>query len=168
MTESPQNRLSASMAEKDLQSVKKSLAELTKSMPFLIGLNALEKKRLTKINTSNKVFVEDIIKTFDLNKSIIPNFISQDEIAKDLTLFHQLDEIEFQLSEILEKVRCTRKLAGSEAYGAALMIYQLIKTATKAGVPGAAASFELLKDRFSASTGRPKKENPAPVQQDQL
>lgn len=168
MTETPQNRLSASMAEKDVQSVKKSLAELAKAMPFLIGLNETEKRRLTKINTSNKVFVEDVIKSFDVNKAIIPNFISPEEISKDLALYDQLDEIEFQLADVLEKVRCTRKLAGSEAYGSALMVYQLIKTATKAGVPGAAASFEVLKDRFSKSTGRKKKGSQDPVQLNEL
>lgn len=152
MSNTPQNKLSAAMSEKDILAVKKSIADIVKSMPFLIGLSEGEKKRMTKMNTANKVFVEDVIKTYDSIKPILPNFISVDEVSRDLQLFDQLDEVEVQVEELLEKVRSTRRLAGSEAYSSALMIYQLLKTASKAGVPGSAANYSFLKSRFSQTS----------------
>ena len=158
MSVTPQNRMSAEITDKDLQSIKKSLAEIHKSMPFLIGLKGSDRKRLAKINSTNKIFVEDVIRTYDNIKAILPDYLSGAEMKKDLLLFEQLDGLEMQIAELHEKISCTRQLAGSEAYTAALTVYQLMKTASAAGVPGAAAHFTILQERFAKYGGKQKKQ----------
>ncbi|GAA0537707.1 hypothetical protein [Chitinophaga japonensis] len=145
----PLNRVSATITAEDLQAVRQSITAITEKLPFLTGLTDDEKKRLPKIDGSNKTFVEDALQAIKTNSTLVPSFVNPEEMSKDLALFMQLDEIHLLLQELTEKVRSTQTVAGSEAYSSALMSYRLFQAAAQAGVPGAASIFNHLRQRFS-------------------
>ncbi|MBK7874135.1 MAG: hypothetical protein IPJ74_27555 [Saprospiraceae bacterium] len=55
------NRVSASLNPDDFNAIKQAIQEIRNRMPFLLGLTLEERKKLAKINRSNKLFVGDAI-----------------------------------------------------------------------------------------------------------
>lgn len=143
------NRLSVTLTETQMQNVKAAFATIYAELPFLIGLTAEERQSIPKINDSNKTFTEDGANVAANNGSFLPGYFNSGDVVMDITLFQQLDEIFLLSDQLNEKIFDTRMLAGSEAYVNALTIYRLVEAAAKAGVPGADAAYELLKQRFN-------------------
>jgi len=124
------------------------LADATQTMPFLLGLNEAERRRLPMIRRENKLFVEEAVRALEQNQRLLPGYMNPLEMGKDLKLHEQLLEIELQIGQLFEQVRHTRMLAGSEAYQAALVFYKMAKAASVAGVPGTHVVVEKLRERF--------------------
>jgi len=143
------NRLSVVLTETQMQNIKAAFAVLYQELPFLIGLTVDERQTLPKINDTNKTFTEDAANVAESNGSILPGYFNPGDVVVDLTLFKQLDQIFLWSNQLNEKIFDTRMLAGSEAYVNALTIYRLVEAAAKAGVPGADAAYDLLKERFN-------------------
>ena len=128
------NRISHDMTDEQRDRILDLFAQISTEMSFLIGLNKGERQSLPKINKSNKLFVEDCVLASERNDAVIPTYISSAELKKVLELYI--------------KIRDTQMLAGSEAYSSSLMIYQMYKLAANAGLPGAQAIYDSMKDRF--------------------
>ncbi len=148
MTNLFNNRLSVTLTDSDLQSALALIQQLDSNLPFLIGLTDQERMVLPKINRSNKLFVDDALQAMRSNAFLMPMYIDQTELEKDLVLFEQLSEIEQLLTRLLTKVSHTRTLAGSEAFAASLMFYRMAKAAAQSGLPGAEAVADRLGRRF--------------------
>ncbi len=142
------NRLSVQMTDADLQTVLATIQQLDSNMPFLIGLTEQERMTLPKINRSNKLFVDDALQLLRANANLMPMYIDQTELEKDIVLFEQMSEVEQLLTRLLTKVSHTRVLAGSEAYTASLLFYRMAKAAAESGLPGAEAVSDRLARRF--------------------
>ena len=69
----------------------------------------------------------------------------------DYQLFTQLDELLGLVRQVLERLEDTQMLAGSEAYVAALSAYKLFTAAADAGIAGADAIADSLRQRFVSS-----------------
>lgn len=143
------NRLNTVMANADIDAVKKSIKDIYGSMPFLIGLTTDERVTLPKISENNKVFVGDSINALVNNAPMLPSYLNVADIKSDLTLYEQLDELEMLALQLVEKIQDTRMLCGSEAYASSLAAYRLFEAAASAGIPGADAIYNALKQRFA-------------------
>lgn len=69
-----------------------------------------------------------------------------------MTLFNPLDDLEGIANPLCERIQDTKIWAGSEAFVSALALYRLFGSATDAGVPGADAIVDPLKERFTQTT----------------
>ncbi len=149
------NRLNVTMTAAQVTSVKTALQTIATNMPFLIGLTVEERIALPKINISNKAFTEDAINAVVNNAGILPAYINAATMQNDYQLFVQLDELLGLMRQLVEKAEDTQMLAGSEAYVAALSSYKLFGAAAEAGLLGADAIVDSLRQRFipSATTG---------------
>ena len=143
------NRISVEIEDTELAKIKSYLQSTAASMPFLIGLTIDERIALPKMNDSNKTFVEDAMNAIINNSDMLPGYFNAKELAKDLMLFKQLDELYLLASQLAEKINDTRLLCGSEAYVTALTAYRLFDAAAKAGIAGADTINDLLKVRFA-------------------
>ena len=92
----------------------------------------------------------------------MPAYISPASLQKDLDLYNQLDSIESRLSNLLQKISDTKRLAAHEAYSAALTAYKLFEAAHDAGIPNATNSYLRLRQRFQNQGGRPNDTTPTP------
>lgn len=142
------NRVSANLTPEDFNAVKQAIQEIGYRMPFLIGLTLEERKKLAKINRSNKLFVADAVDVARENPTVLPYYLTVEELEKDFSLFQQLNEILLPLEQLYEKVRDTQILAGSEAYQTSLVLYKLTRVAAEAGLPGMDTAHAKLKVRF--------------------
>jgi hypothetical protein len=149
MSNNSNNRISVTLTEDAVNNIKVAVNHILDAMPFLIGLTPEERKSIPKINDSNKTFTEDGVKAINNNLHMLPAYFLTAEINNDLVLFNQLDEVDLIISQLSEKIKDTKMLAGSEAYVSALTAYRLFDAAAKAGVPGADAVNDLLKERFA-------------------
>lgn len=147
------NRLSVTLTEEVIASVITKINEINTLLPFLIGLTPSERISLPKISKSNKLFVDDALNSMKTLPKLLPSYIKPEEIAKDYTLYEQLNSISLYLDELAEKVNDTRTLAGSEAYSASLMAYRMYKAATDSGIPGADVLYQRLHQRFANQGG---------------
>ena len=149
------NRLSLTISPADLTTVNTAGQTIATTLSFLIALTEEERERLFGVNVNNKVFIEEAFEEAQNNGTILPGYIQVAELEKDLTLFNQLGDLLSYLRNLLQKMEDTQRLAGHEAYALSLAIYQLYKSAAEAGIPGAAASYERLRERFDISKTPP-------------
>ncbi len=143
------NRLNVSATTAQITAVKAALQTISTNLPFLVGLTTEERIALPAINVNNKAFTEDAINAAVNNTSLIPSYVNVPNMQNDLTLFTQLDELILLTKQLLERLEDTQLLAGSEAYTNGLAVYKLIGSAADAGVPGADAIYNQLKQRFA-------------------
>ncbi|UPT71098.1 MAG: hypothetical protein M0D53_01380 [Flavobacterium sp. JAD_PAG50586_2] len=145
------NRLNVTMTAAQVAAVKTALQTIATNMPFLIGLTKEERIALPKINVNNKAFTEDAINAVANNAGILPAYISASGMQNDYQLFVQLDELLGLMRQLVEKTEDTQMLAGSEAFVGSLSSYKLFGAAADAGVVGADAIVDLLRQRFLSS-----------------
>jgi hypothetical protein len=150
-----ENRISHEMSEAEVEAVILAVKNIGDSLQFLISATATQRQSMPKMNVNNTIFVADAINVGKQNAKLFGETIASviPEMEKDYHLFNQLDRLELSLSSLLEQVRDTRMVAGSEAFTNALMIYSLIKPFAKAGFPGTEAAYKLLKERFEGQGG---------------
>lgn len=153
MTNIHQNRINTTMTATQVANVKQALQTILSNMPFLTGLSETERIALPKMNVSNKVFVEDTLNAAANNAGLLPTYLSIANTQTDYTLFEQLEELQLLVNQLSEKIDDTRLLAGSEAYGSALVAYRLFGGAAEAGVAGADTIYTQLRARFSGQGG---------------
>lgn len=143
------NRVSQDMTDLQKTTVIADLVQVETELPWLIGLNVDERVTIPKINAANRDFVADAIDIIGNNAGFFPAYFNAAEQQKDFKLFNQLNEIIPVAERVLEKLRDTQMLAGSEAYITALTAYRLLQSAAQDGVPGADTLYDRLKDRFA-------------------
>jgi len=82
-------------------------------------------------------------------------------LQNDLTVFEQLDQMESAASNLLQRIKDAKRIAGHEAYGVANAIYKAFRSANEDGIANSKAPFDRLKVRYDAqtniknNTGRP-------------
>lgn len=142
------NLISASLsdeANKRLLCITKEMKEI---LSFGLKLTKSEKKKLPKMDDERLPFVEKSIQFGKQEPAIVPPYTDLDELSKDLDLYKDLKTIEYEIRSLAEMVIDTRIAAGSDAYVAALSIYNSSKGAAKMGVPGSDSIADELKRHF--------------------
>lgn len=153
MSNLTENRIDTVLSETQIQSINMSIKQITETLP-LGSLSEEQRSSLKSIDVNNKVFVEDTIKVLQAgNGDIMPSFIKAESMKNDLQLFEQLDQVEKQLQNVLQKVGDVKRIAGEEAYSMALAVYKIFTAANAAGIPGAKQAYDTLKPRFEAQGG---------------
>jgi Zn-dependent metalloprotease len=94
--------------------------------------------------------------------NILPTWVNMANITNDFTFFEQTDEVLTLFKNVVLRLSDSQRIAGREAYAAALKVYDLYKSAAEAGVPGAQESYDKLKVRFDrlGNSGSPVQPNP--------
>ena len=160
------NLINQNLNDGQNQQVRDGFRMINDAMPFLIGLNAEQRQRLPKIAAGNLNFVQDARSAMADNPEMLPGYMTIDNLSTDLSLYKQLDPLVQLAKQTYEKLRDTQMLAGSEAYVAALAFYRMVEAAAKAGLPGADAVYDQLKERFmnqaSSSVGEEPTDSETP------
>jgi len=142
------NFISITVPDEDKSLVLKAVGDIKFTMPFLTKLSNSARGNLQMMNDGRKPFVEKCLDYASRNSNLRPEENIVTEGDKDIKLFSFLQSVENELSQILEMVRDTRQLAGSEAYDAGLKIYRKAKYNESNDVPGSKAIVEELGKLF--------------------
>jgi len=152
----PYQDINATLADQDLQEVKQAIATIQKKLPFLVTLNAIERKRLFKMGDKRLAFVQTSLNAAQSNRNILPASFDLDGFSNDYRLAISLMDIEMQLNQLSEQVDDTLLAVGSEAMISSLTVYDYVKTAAKK-TPGLKSIAEQLGHLFRAMKSRTPK-----------
>jgi hypothetical protein len=151
-----ENKINNVIAPADITLIKTSIDAIAAKIP-VATLTPEQRSSLLSMDVENKVFVEDCINEIAISGTgIIPAFISGTAIQNDLNLFEQLDVVEAQLENLLQKIKDAKRLAADEAMTVANAIYKTYEMGAMAGVAGAQQAFDKLKARYAKqNTSKP-------------
>jgi hypothetical protein len=127
----PDNRISASLSQTDRQAVLDAVNTIRTKLPFLIDLSPEERRTLPRMGDKSRGFVAQALEVAEQNPDILPRSFDVSEMRKDVELLAALSPVLAALSQLNELVDDTVMAVGSEAYAAALLIYQFARAAGK-------------------------------------
>ena len=126
--------------------------------PYLQSLTPEQRETMLKMADKTVAFVNKIRDYAANNPSFVPDFVDMSEFQADADALAGLSPVHMLLAGLALDTDSTMMLAGSDAYAAALIIYNNIKFLAKNKRPGAQAAYDDLRQRFpSNGGGRPPK-----------
>ena len=150
----PDNQVSAEISEADQQAVLAAIETIRQKLPFLIDLTPEQRRSLPKMGDKSRAFVSKALTIAQHNSNFLPRSFSVEEMERDVTLAEALQPILVSLTRLQEQLGDTYTEVGSEAYSAALVVYQYGRTS------GEGESLETLLDdmaqRFARKSGNTK------------
>jgi hypothetical protein len=156
------NRISIQIPDKELQLALQKLAEVSAMLePYLIALTAEERRQIPKMSDGNAPFVEKALRYAKGQPDLAPAYLKIEEMDIDFKAVNDLAKIFQEVTRLGSALDDTIKLAGSEAWMAALAYYNSVKMGTKLNVPGAKPVYEDLRKRFGSSRTRPEQSDDA-------
>jgi len=130
------NLISATFSEEDEKKAMELLAQLKALFPFGIKLSDVEKRHLPRLDDGRIPFADKGLFYGNQQPLVVPPYTDLAEYKKDLDFVKATRRVGAELLSFTEMVTDTRIAAGSDAYQAALSIYNSAKGAAKQGVPG--------------------------------
>ncbi|NJO43301.1 MAG: hypothetical protein HC769_26145 [Cyanobacteria bacterium CRU_2_1] len=125
------NQISATMTQADREAVLAAVATIKEKLPFLVDLNAEERKALPKMGDKSRAFVSKALEVATQNPDFLPRSFDLEEMKRDVELFQALYPIFLSLTQLQELVDDTVMAVGSDAYAAALVVYTFAKVSGK-------------------------------------
>ncbi|MGC9400490.1 MAG: hypothetical protein ACP5HM_15325 [Anaerolineae bacterium] len=125
------NRIQAEITQEDQQAVLDILAEIRERLPFLLNLTAEERQALPKMGEKSRAFVDEALALVREDPDLLPADFEVEELEKDIALYDRLQPILFAVLQLEDLLLSTTVAASSDAYSAALAIYERAQEAGK-------------------------------------
>jgi hypothetical protein len=133
-----ENRVTGSLNSERNAAIKTALETIYANLPFLIGLDAEERRGLPRMGDKSRAFVRKSLEVANQNPGMLPRAFDLEEFGRDVALDEALLPIAESVRKLSEMIDDTHTAVRSDAYLAALMVYQSAKRAGKnAGLDGA-------------------------------
>lgn len=130
------NRISAIITDEVKAQILVKLQEITDLLPFLVKLDATEKRGIATIGTEREALDSTFSAEMSAHPELIPSYVNQEELARDRELRADLQEILQRTREVCEALEDTAHLTGSDVLLAYLAFYTNVKQAADRAVPG--------------------------------
>ncbi|MCC6354441.1 MAG: hypothetical protein IT577_11180 [Verrucomicrobiae bacterium] len=153
----PSNHVSGTLTAADRQAVIEAMKTAQQKLPFLIDLKPEERRNLPRMGDKTRAFVERALEVASGNPDILPRGFDLEEFQRDAELLRSLYPVAQAVEQLNEFVDDTMLALGSDAYTAALLVYQAAKIAGSGGALD--AQLDALGQRFA----RKNSGEPAPV-----
>jgi len=146
-----QNLISIEISDEKLMEINNAITVLkTELIPVLKALKPEERLELAKMGDKSVAFVNKSHEYATANPELVPQFLDMTEFKKDVKAVNDLTSINTALQQLVDLTSDSILLAGSDAYKASLMFYDMVKTANKSNVPKAGTIYDDLSERFPA------------------
>ncbi len=123
-----QNLVSAKLSPADRQEIIDAIKTIRDKMPFLIDLTPEQRRSLPRMSDKSRAFVRKTLDVATQNPDFLPRSFDLEEMQQDVELFEELYPIWQSLTQLCELVDDTKMAVGSDAYVAALLVYNYAKT----------------------------------------
>jgi hypothetical protein len=133
--------ISAALTQADRDAVMDAVATIKTKLPFLIDLNASERKALPKMGDKSRAFVSKALEVATQNPDFLPRSFDLEELRKDVQLVEAMYPIVVALTQLQELVDDTCVAVGSEAYAAALQVYIALRNYIRTVFKGSINTF---------------------------
>ena len=147
----------ADVAAKALKAFQEGAALL---QPYLTSLTPDERQKMLKMADKTVAFVQKANDYAQGNPSFVPAFVDLKELERDTDALTTLTPLHQLLEALALDTDSTMMLAGSDAYAAALVLYNNIKFMAHNKQPGAQAAYDDLSKRFPGSPNAGRKNKP--------
>ncbi len=158
------NRVSASLSASNKDTIITAIETIKTTLPFLVSLTAEDRKTLPKAGDRSRGFILNALEVAQHNSDCLPRSFDVAEMQKDIQLMEDLYPILMTLNQLQSVLSDTYTVANSEAYTAALRVYDCAKA--HATQPGMKPVVEQLKQQFArrtAKTATPAAPAPVPA-----
>ncbi|MBD1868441.1 hypothetical protein H6F95_14205 [Cyanobacteria bacterium FACHB-471] len=125
--------ISATLSQADRDAVMDAVATIKAKLPFLVDLSADERKALPKMGDKSRAFVSKALEVATQNPNFLPRSFDLEELRKDVQLFEALYPLLLAMTQLQELLDDTCLAVGSEAYAAALQVYNYAKASGNVG-----------------------------------
>jgi hypothetical protein len=122
-----ENKISAVITEESHKKALDAVKTIRETMPFLADLTTEERRRMLKLGDKSVSFVGKAMELAIQNPDFLPRNFDIDEMKKDVELYLKISGISQAVTQLAELIDDTTMQAGSEAYSAALVVYQYAK-----------------------------------------
>lgn len=152
---SKENAISIEIPEAEITRVMELLTEVNGILnQYLVSLTPEQRSTIPKMSDGTEPFVMKVLSYCKSDPIYCPPFLDVEELDKDFKVVEQLNPVYRNLNSLLDRVRDTKMLAGSESYVNSLSYYNSVKLAAKKNVGNAETVFDDLKKRFEANGKR--------------
>jgi len=149
-----ENKIDFQIPSEVAAQVRQNITDATNALkPYLIGLNADERKTIPKVSDGTEPFIRKTLEFSETNPQFMPPFVSIEGFNHDMETWENLKSILRPVQQLANDLADTTMQAGSESYVAALSYYNSVKQAAKLSIPGSKPIYDELKKRF-AGNGR--------------
>ena len=143
------NEISFKLTDEEITQLDQAVETITKVLGSkLATLDPERRKELLSMGDKTVAFVEKSFEYADMYTKYLPEYIDLPESKIDFVAVKALRKYFAPIETITNGIDDTMRLAGSEAFGSALMIYKSLKAAAKLNLPGAQEAVNDLKNRF--------------------
>ena len=152
----PDNRIDASLSAADRDAALAAVNTIREKLPFLLDLSPEERHALPKMGDRSLAFVNKALEVATQNPDFLPRSFDLEAMRRDVELLAALRPIVLALTQLRELVDDSALQVGSEAYVAALAVYQYARAS--GGSAALDGALDDLGRRFARKAGAP----PAP------
>ncbi|MDQ1350407.1 MAG: hypothetical protein QG657_709 [Acidobacteriota bacterium] len=142
------NLISATLDDSVHASIITDVKAIEAKLPFAITLPTEERIPLRGTGLKNIDFIEKAYEYAVKNPDLPPQYLEMTEFGKDVRLLKQIQVLMQHLVPLVDKLKDTYAVVGSEAYSSARIFYHHVKNASNANIPGASAIAKELAKRF--------------------
>jgi hypothetical protein len=151
--------ISAILEQTKRDALLQAIATIKEKLPFLIDLTTEERQALPKMGDKSRAFVSKALEVATQNPEFLPRSFDLEEMRKDVQLFEALYPLLLSLTQLQELVDDTTLAVGSEAFTAALQVYNYAKVSGH--VAGLDAVVAEMGQRFARKPRKAKAEKTA-------
>ncbi len=123
-----QDRVQGVLSDASIKNIEAAVATIRNELPFLIDLSADDRHSLLKMGDKSVAFVQAAERLAKRSPEILPRTFDVEEMARDVALVMQLRDIQETVGQLLEGINDTVMGVGSDAYVAALTVYNNART----------------------------------------
>lgn len=115
------------------QAILKAIEDIKAQLPFLVVLNAADRRALPKMGDKSRAFVDHALVLAKQNEGILPRNFDLSGFSRDVSLVRDMESVVSAIRQLASSIEDTFLAAGSDAYTQALIVYQTAKLAGKDG-----------------------------------
>lgn len=149
--------ISATLTPEQRDAVMQAVATIKTNLPFLVDLSPEERKTLPKMGDKSQAFVSTALEVATQNPDFLPRSFDIEEFRKDVQLSETLYPLLLAIAQLHELLDDTYLAVGSEAYTAALQVYNYAKASGNVG--GLDTLVEEMGQRFARKSRKSNPEN---------
>ncbi|PSN13099.1 hypothetical protein C7271_22895 [filamentous cyanobacterium CCP5] len=146
-------KIDVTLSAENVQAVFQAIDAIYLALDFLVGLTPEQRREMAKAGRKSQAFIDTALEVAAKHPNLMPGCLDVAAASRDVQLVETLQPIAIALSQLSSLVEDTQRIANSEAYAAARLAYQSIKTNGKG--MGLDAVIEDLKRQFRRSARRP-------------
>jgi len=151
-----ENRVSGVLSSEDVAAINAAIETVRQKMPFLMGLDPEARRSLPRMGDKSRAFVRKSLEVADQNPGMLPRAFDLEEFRRDVALDEALIPIAEAIRKLAELIDDTNTGVRSDAYLAALTVYQSAKQVGKGtGLDGALDELGRRFVRKTAGTAAP-------------